>query len=186
MAVYDKKWLRDRLRVYRNSLSSTEIMYNSRVISDRLAKIPEFLGSEHLAFYHAVGSEINLQELVKLSKDMGKGCYFPRIKQDELILDFVASTGPSYTNSYGIVEHKGEAFSLAKLNIIFVPLLGFDQACNRLGMGKGHYDRTFAGLGLDRPLLIGVAHAGQLVDSLPVEEHDIKLDMVVTESKIYY
>jgi len=71
-------------------------------------------------------------------------------------------------------------------DMVIVPLVGFDRAGTRLGYGKGHYDRTIAGLrarGL-APALVGIAFSGQEVESIPHEPHDVRLDVIVTETEI--
>lgn len=70
-------------------------------------------------------------------------------------------------------------------DVVIVPLVGFDRAGTRLGYGKGHYDRTIAAL-RDRgvvPALIGVAFSVQEVDTIPHEPHDVRLDVIVTETE---
>ena len=69
-----------------------------------------------------------------------------------------------------------------------MPLVGFSKDCFRLGMGKGFYDRTFSFKIFNRrssPMLVGLAHESQLVDSFPVESWDVRLDAVATERNIY-
>ena len=68
-------------------------------------------------------------------------------------------------------------------DMVVLPLAGFDVAGHRLGYGKGHYDRVLSRLHADgrRPYLVGLAFDIQQVDPIPFEDHDIRLDMVVTE-----
>ena len=75
-----------------------------------------------------------------------------------------------------------------QMEVVIVPLVGFDKAGNRLGMGGGYYDRTFTRkhtLHLQRPKLIGWAHECQKVPQLPTQPWDVPLDAVVTEKQIY-
>lgn len=79
-----------------------------------------------------------------------------------------------------------EAAAPVDPDVVIVPLVGFDHAGTRLGYGKGHYDRTIAALrarGLS-PTLIGVAFSVQEVDTIPHEPHDVRLDVIVTETGI--
>lgn len=75
------------------------------------------------------------------------------------------------------------------LDLLLVPLVGFDPECNRLGMGGGFYDRSLAYLARRlhwrRPTLIGIAHEIQKVDRLDTQPWDIPLDMVATEARVY-
>ena len=80
----------------------------------------------------------------------------------------------------------GIARSARSLDVIFMPLVGFDARGSRVGMGKGYYDRALAFLHhrrtWRRPLLVGLAFACQQVDALPTRAHDVPLDHIVTEA----
>ena len=79
----------------------------------------------------------------------------------------------------------GAAHEEVEPDILLVPLLGFDQACARLGYGAGHYDRTLAGLrARKRVLAIGLAFEAQALDAIPTDAHDQPLDFVVTEARV--
>jgi 5-formyltetrahydrofolate cyclo-ligase len=93
---------------------------------------------------------------------------------------------PLQPNALGIAEPMPSAlaFSVAKLDIMFLPLLGWDKHGGRLGMGAGYYDRALAGV--DGPTLIGLAHQVQEVDKLPIDTWDIPLNSVVTDKNIYH
>ena len=74
------------------------------------------------------------------------------------------------------------------LNMVFVPLVGFDKDCNRLGMGKGFYDRGFAfraRSGSHRPLLVGLAHECQRVETLENKPWDVRMDKIVSDCETY-
>ena len=71
-------------------------------------------------------------------------------------------------------------------DIIFVPMLGFDRDLNRLGYGKGYYDRTISKLRkLKKIFVIGLAYDNQMVQNIPTENHDEKMDIILTDKKIY-
>ena len=95
-------------------------------------------------------------------------------------------------NRFGIPEpsRRNRRLRLAwTLDLLLVPLVGFDTECHRLGMGGGYYDRTLSYLShrdhWRRPRLIGLAHECQRVAALPVRPWDIPLDFVVTERQVY-
>lgn len=95
-------------------------------------------------------------------------------------------------NRYGIPEplcrHR-DLLTPRQLDVVVVPLVAFDDSLNRLGMGGGYYDRTFAfrkrAGALRRPLLIGVAYSFQRVDALQAQSWDVPLDVVITEKESY-
>ncbi|MDH3752555.1 MAG: 5-formyltetrahydrofolate cyclo-ligase [Acidimicrobiia bacterium] len=79
----------------------------------------------------------------------------------------------------------GASHRVGDFDVVLVPLVVFDEACNRAGRGKGFYDRTLAAVTGGRPLLVGVAYDFQKVPAVPVADHDVALDMVVTDQRTY-
>lgn len=93
-----------------------------------------------------------------------------------------------HRNRFGIPEPAGVRLPVTSLDLVLLPLVGFDQAGGRLGMGGGFYDRTLAFKARQparQPRLIGLAHACQQVDSLERAGWDIGLDAVVTDRRWY-
>jgi 5-formyltetrahydrofolate cyclo-ligase len=95
-------------------------------------------------------------------------------------------------NRFGILEpspRQARRITPQGLDLILVPLVGFDQQCHRLGMGAGFYDRSLAFLRSrrcwHRPRLIGIGHECQKVDALVPQPWDLPLDAVVTEAALY-
>ena len=87
-------------------------------------------------------------------------------------------------NEYGIIEPN--KISQIIPDIIFVPMVGFDKTLNRLGYGKGYYDRTISKLRkLKNTFVIGLAYDNQMVQNIPAENHDEKMDIILTDKKIY-
>lgn len=100
---------------------------------------------------------------------------------------------PLHPNRFGIPEpsrHRGRIGPPWNLDLLLVPLVGFDADCNRIGMGGGFYDRTLAYLRhrthWRRPRLIGIAHECQRVEQIHPRTWDIPLDAVATEQRIYW
>ena len=124
---------------------------------------------------------------------MHKAAYLPVVpKSFEKNLRFsnVAASGQWQINRYGIREYVSRRHVRAwQLHAIFMPLVAFDDAGSRLGMGAGYYDVSLAHLRnrkfWRKPLLIGVAFECQKVTRIPAEPWDVSLDAVITEKKIY-
>jgi 5-formyltetrahydrofolate cyclo-ligase len=96
-------------------------------------------------------------------------------------------------NRYGIPEpvpRKTGLIAARDLDLVIVPLLGFDSECHRLGMGGGFYDRSFAFVRRfkqrTRPYLIGFAHEAQRVDRLQTQRWDITLDAIASDRALYF
>ncbi len=91
---------------------------------------------------------------------------------------------PLVRDAFGIASPTAEA-PVVDPDLLVMPVSGFDRSGNRLGKGRGHYDRVIADLRARgfAPLLVGVAFSVQEVPSVPAEPHDVRLDMVVTETE---
>ncbi|HVC30314.1 MAG TPA: 5-formyltetrahydrofolate cyclo-ligase, partial [Steroidobacteraceae bacterium] len=99
---------------------------------------------------------------------------------------WAAASGALRTNRFGILEPEGAQLASARLlDVVFLPLVGFDRLGVRLGMGGGYYDRAFGFMRLRSvwraPLLVGIGYASQEVERIASAAHDVPLDRVITE-----
>ncbi|WP_426415118.1 5-formyltetrahydrofolate cyclo-ligase [Aestuariirhabdus sp. LZHN29] len=187
--------LRQHLRFCRNRLSAQDQRNASARLTANLACHPAFIRSQHIAFYLANDGEIDPDALIQRAWSMGKQCYLPVLKpgsSNELWFTAFHSDTRLTPNRYGINEpslHHGQHRPAWSLDLVLMPLVGFDPTGNRLGMGGGYYDRSFAFLQqqppLRRPTLIGLAHECQRVDQLPCDSWDIPLSEIITDENRY-
>lgn len=156
-----------------------------RRAQSRLVRLACFRRARHVGTYHAVGAEIDPAGIPRLA---GQRFYLPVVTGN--YMRFAADDAPRMArNRFGIPEPiQTRRMPPGILDLVIVPLMGFDCACNRLGTGGGFYDRSFA-YRLNRPhagpRLVGLAFDCQQVAELPVAEWDVPLDMVVTESGVH-
>ena len=194
-AVIDKHQLRQQKRQLRCAVSKQEQKRHSLTVARRLTALPQFSRSCSVALYFSVDGEVDTTPLLSLLQDRGKHSYYPalHIRPVPLLWFIEYRHGESLIkNRFGIPEPSIRLRQPIKpwaLDLVIVPLVAFDARCNRLGMGGGYYDRTFAYLGRRmfwrKPLLIGVAHECQKVERLEREPWDVPLDAVVTERRVY-
>jgi 5-formyltetrahydrofolate cyclo-ligase len=138
--------------------------------------------------------EIDTAPLLKLARTRGCHIYLPRITSTRHAqMRFITFKAGNALRSgpWGMIEPvSGATISARALDVVFVPLVGFDEDGQRIGMGKGFYDRHFAHrrhlLRLRRPLLVGVAYETQRVPALPHAPHDVTLDGIVTEHSLHW
>ena len=135
-----------------------------------------------VAGYVPIGSEIDPQPLMEKLAGAGAKLALPRLDDDGTMSFRLWSPGDSLEDKpFGLSEPSSNAVAV-KPGLILVPLLGFDNQGNRLGYGKGHYDRALAELRADGAVFAcGVAFHAQMIDDLPAEDHDQPLDWAVTE-----
>lgn len=86
-------------------------------------------------------------------------------------------------SNFGVMEPLNYSIYKQKMDLIIVPLVAFDENCNRIGYGKGHYDRYLENKNTKS---IGIAYEEQKCDHIPVEKHDKKIDQIITDKKVYY
>jgi len=117
---------------------------------------------------------------------MGKVAFLPTIKGNSLVFKRYASGDRLYKNRFGIPEPSGgqPMFTVDKLDLVLVPLVGFDNRGNRLGMGAGFYDRCFQYV-RTRPWRIGVAHELQKLAEIPQDPWDKPMHAVLTDRHSY-
>jgi 5-formyltetrahydrofolate cyclo-ligase len=184
--------LRSSLREKRQELSPEQQKTAAASLFGILGNQDFFRVAQRIAFYQVTGGEIDPRMLLDLALSEGKSCFLPIIQQDNP--EFVSfapydANTELVPNKWGIAEPStSEIISPTNFDVVFVPLVGFSKDCFRLGMGKGFYDRTFSFKIFNRsssPMLVGLAHESQLVDSFPVESWDVRLDAVATERHIY-
>lgn len=184
--------IRNALRMTMQQVRArTSIQYQitaSHKICTRIRALEYYRQAKHLALYHGIHGEVDLELLWKSASSQGKYCYFPSINED-LTLSFLPATPttPLKTNRFGILEPDvpiEQAIEINALDLIIMPLLAFDKQCTRLGMGAGYYDRTLAHK--KRGHLVGVAYQFQRVDFIAPQYWDVPLDAVVTQKTIYW
>ncbi|MGZ5934738.1 MAG: 5-formyltetrahydrofolate cyclo-ligase [Rhizomicrobium sp.] len=136
-----------------------------------------------VAGYHPIRDEADPRALMSALSALGHPLALPCVvaARSALVFRKWKMGDPMAPNTYGIAEPLASAPEVMP-GAVLVPLLAFDAEGHRLGYGGGYYDRTFDRLPGMR--LIGVAYAGQEVATVPREEHDHPLDMVVTENGI--
>lgn len=192
-----KKTLRHKMNKERLALSAPFRSQKARELLKTVSKLPEFRSAQRIAFYWPKKGEIDPTPILNLALKMGKRCYLPVLhpsKKNHLLFVEYCMNDRLHLNRYGIYEPcLGSRAILPAwmLNIIFVPLLGFNKEGHRLGMGGGYYDRTLNLATLNPPTmsppkLIGLAYEFQQLDDLPKDDWDLKLSSVITEKNSFY
>ncbi|MGQ7246271.1 5-formyltetrahydrofolate cyclo-ligase [Halomonas sp. V046] len=192
--------LRRLLRDRRRALTVPQQHAASQALCRRLKGLPEVLRSRRVALYLPNDGEIDATPLIRWLKRRGADTYLPVLRPlTNNALWFVrydAGT-PMVTNRFGIAEpdtrhgaHRARRLPAWALDLILLPLVGFDEQGQRIGMGGGFYDRTLAfahprqGNPGPRPRLFGLAHDAQGVPRLPTAHWDVPLDAIVSDKRV--
>ena len=186
--------LRRKLRHARRQLTPAQQRLAARRLYRQLAQHPRFRRARHIALFLPKDGEIDISELLPTAWDMNKHCYLPVLASPGQRLTFAPMERNSRLalNRYGIPEPVVTHRRLRQpqqLDLVLAPLVAFDVQGNRLGMGGGYYDRSFAFLRHRRhwrhPHLVGVAHDFQRVDRLPHQPWDVPLEGIFTDQRFY-
>ena len=167
----------------RKDLTQIEIDSKSKQIAKKALEIEEVNSSRKIAIYISSNHEVETKQIIdgllKFAKDISVPAYSKRKK------DFYWSKFSGWANleqgPFKIPQPKDPAESLGIFDIAFVPGLAFSRSGVRLGYGKGIFDKLLLGTGA---LKIGLAYDFQVVDELPEEQHDLRMDIIITEERV--
>jgi len=176
--------LRQRMRTALESVSPTVRMAASIEACDRLRT--QMPSAAAILFFAPLPDELDVWPLMEFSIATGTLCALPFFDAENQRYGARQITNPAaqiVTGKFGVREPDatGAEISLEKFNLILVPGLAFDLSGNRLGRGRGFYDRLLGGAA---GIKCGVCHDGQLFPAIPAEPHDVKVDFILTPSKL--
>jgi 5-formyltetrahydrofolate cyclo-ligase len=187
--------LRSRLRALRRALSPREQRLHARGLARVLGQERLFLGARRVALYWPADGEIDPLPLLERGAKTRRRAYLPVLhpgRAPRLTFAPYHPGEPLSPNRFGIPEppsRRGRIHA-RHLDLLLVPLVGFDQRGQRIGMGGGFYDRSLAFLkrrpGWRRPRLIGLAHECQRLPRIAPRPWDVPLDGIATERRVYW
>ncbi len=175
----EKHEIRRKIKAMRRMLSEMEKRNAADAVFSRLERTAAFILADRILMYHSLPDEVNTHAF--LGKWNGrKRFYLPRVNGVNLeILPYEESR--LELGSFHIEEPTGnDTVDPSEIELIVVPAVAYDRKGNRLGRGKGFYDRL---LKTTRATKIGVGYDFQLVDEVPCEPHDVAVDIVITDGK---
>lgn len=176
----DKNILRQQIRQFKKTQSPQSRMEQSGLLMQQLAAHPQFIKAHTILLYHALPDEVDTRTFIR-EWSSRKQILLPVVAGDELILKPYLNEGMLHDGSFGIMEPEGEIFTDMKgIDLAVIPGMAFDKEGNRLGRGKGFYDRLLRQL-MDYSIYkIGICFDYQFLDHIPTEPHDIPVDEVIT------
>ncbi|MBE5763249.1 MAG: 5-formyltetrahydrofolate cyclo-ligase [Clostridiales bacterium] len=173
--LQSRKLIREKLEL----LSDKDLL--SKVICKKIKALN--LDCKAIMLYSALANEVNVDELIEYYIEKCD-VYLPKVIGLDMVAIKVDKTTQYKIGAFGIKEPVGKEIKPSEINIdvCITPLLGFDEKLNRLGKGKGYYDKFFANCNTKK---IGVAFEVQKLDAIEIEPYDKTLDMVITEDRTY-
>lgn len=183
----EKKDLRKIILNKRNSIDNNTKEEMDRELFNKLINLDLYKEAKNIFIYLSFGSEIDTKPIIDRALEEGKEVYIPKVYKinKEMKAIRLNSFEDLEKNFMGILEPKDDSNLIAKENIdlIIVPGAVFDLEGNRIGYGGGYYDRFLSNI-KDKRNKIVLAYDLQIVGNIEAEEHDIKVDYIITNSRI--
>ena len=177
-----KKELRQQIKQLKGMTPMAVRKVEADMVFNTIRMMPVWQQAQHILCYWSLPDELPTHECVNQWLAAGKNIYLPRVKGDDLeIVPYHGAQSLDDNNKFHIGEPVGPSVDPSCLELIIVPAVALDGKRNRLGRGKGFYDRL---LSTTTCPTIGVACDFQLVDEVPIEAHDRPLDCVVTSDTV--
>ena len=173
--MIEKTAIRKEIKQLKSQLTGFDKHQASTLVFQKLYELNEWKDSNHILVYHSLPDE--LQTIDFLANTSGKSLYLPKIVGNELM---IVKYNPNEleSGSFNILEPSSDDYVCPKnIDLVIVPGIAFDHQKNRLGRGKGYYDKL---LTHTEAIKIGICYDFQLLESVPTSSHDIKMDIIIS------
>lgn len=177
----EKQELRRQIRTAKREVSFSEKCRRSQPIMQQVEELPRFQEAHTVLLYWSMEDEVQTHDFVHKWYRQ-KTLLLPCVEGDDLKLrQYIGPECMKAGEQFGIGEPTGPEYTqLEEVEMIVVPGVAFDRHCNRMGRGRGFYDRLLKST--PNAYKVGVGFDFQLVESVPVEPFDVQMDKVVVES----
>ena len=170
----------------RNSLTKKQVKQRSNEVQKLVEELPEFKNAKCIMLYYGVNNEVETRSLIEKALSLGKRIALPatNFEKRAMVAREINSLDELAETSQGLLEPKTQKPVEAKeIDLIIVPGVAFDKTCSRIGRGMGFYDSLLRKTSTKIPL-IGLCFEENLEEKLPIESHDVKMNIVITDKKI--
>jgi len=194
----EKAVIRKQIQTILQHLSPEDLQKKSALIAERLFQTGWWNEADLILAFCSMANEVDTHEILSVALGEAKTVGVPRVEGNDLIFHHIRSLAneEEFTGGYCGIKEPAPSLPLLDFSsmgsqkcLIITPGLAFDRKKNRLGRGKGFYDRFLAQVrkyhGL-RIFTVGVCFAEQLLEYVPVGDHDHPVDGVITEQEVIY
>ena len=176
--ISEKELIRERIKKKKQQLTDNEKEIEAANVFEKIEALPEFINAHNIMIYWSMPDELPTHNfIIRWSKK--KTMLLPVVKGEDMLIKPFSTKEELKQGSLGIWEPDTQKEYLNSIDLVIVPGVAFDRDKSRLGRGKGYYDRYFIN---KRIVKIGVCFDFQLLESIPIDSFDIKMDKVVTNS----
>ena len=172
----DKKELRTIIKALKKQHTSDELGHQSAIVCHKLEQHPDFIKAKRVMLYNALPDEVQTVDLIERWRKE-KTIILPTVVGDDIVPVALESNTGFAVGDFNILEPQNEPYT-GDFDLIVVPGVAFDPKGNRMGRGKGYYDRFL--VKYPKVKKIGICFDFQLVESIPAEPHDIGMDEIIS------
>ncbi len=179
----DKAELRRQCKARRAALSESEVQQKSAAVADLFLKSEIYNAASCIMLYMPIFNEVDTLEIMKNAHQSGKKVVLPVTDVDDNITPCCADADTGFKSGrYSVQEPVGtQTAEPDEIDIVIVPGVAFDKSGNRIGFGKGCYDKF---LKATKAVKVGLCYGFQLYDEIPADLYDVKMDYVICENGI--
>lgn len=179
-----KKSIREEILNRRKGITAASCLSMSFDLQDRFLSSPEFRNADLVALYSPIFNEVFTEKVAAASRLAAKRIAYPRVLGDTLEFVELKEGESLKPGAYGILEPPGESpLLLRDIDLVVIPGVAFDLSGRRLGYGKGYYDRAVVSRS-KHTRLVGFSFELQVVEHLPEDPHDVRIDLLFTEERV--
>lgn len=177
--MMDKRALRNMIKEKRRHFSQQELGEMSLCICHSILSDENVNGADVIMMYYPLPSEVDVRPALNVLRERGKVVLLPRVVSDtEMTIHKYENENSLSVGAFHIMEPTGEEYTaIDAIDVVIVPGMAFDKEGNRLGKGKGYYDRFFTRA--YNIYKVGVCFPYQMVENVPCDAHDVKMDKVI-------
>jgi 5-formyltetrahydrofolate cyclo-ligase len=184
----EKEAIRKEVLKKRDSLLLEIKAEKDALISQRLFALPEFAETKVILLYASFRSEADTLKILADSLSIGRRILLPKVDKEKrrLVLYEIEGLQEVFPGFMGIPEPLVTAERMRSVDaadLVIIPGAAFDGKGNRLGYGAGYYDILLGERTKSMPL-VALAYEEQIVDGIPAEKHDVKMDMIITDKRL--
>ena len=182
-----KQEIRTIMKELKSKLLESQIHMCGDAISDQLFQTSAYIQCKQLFCYVSFNQEVITTTILKMALSQKKKVAVPKIIRNEMKFYYINSLEELKPGILGILEPITVEEAIPRMdeqNLVIVPGLAFDLNWNRIGYGKGYYDRYFSKYKEIPMEKIALAYDFQVLDVLPVEDHDKHIDQIITQTRI--
>ncbi|MEM4261424.1 MAG: 5-formyltetrahydrofolate cyclo-ligase, partial [Candidatus Diapherotrites archaeon] len=177
----EKKYYRTTIKKERQKIRKTQVEKLSNKIIQKLKKLPEIKKAKKIAIYLDYNNEVKTRKLKKWLLEQGKKVYVPKMTTNGIVFVQIKEKTQFKKNKVGIKEpKKGRKTNPKKIELFIIPGIAFTKDLHRIGSGKGYYDKFFSKHKI-KAKKIAIAYDFQIIKKIKKENHDIRMDMIITD-----